>query len=53
VARRRLPAVVVDVEAPGAGRLGLGAQLAAAMGARHLPLAELRADRLETALRSL
>ncbi len=53
VAHRRLPAVVVDVEVPGPGRLGLAVELAAAMGARHLPLAELRADRLEAALRSL
>jgi magnesium chelatase subunit D len=53
VARRELPAVVVDVEAGGAGRLGLAAELAAAMAARHLPLVELRADRLEAALRNL
>ena len=52
VARRRLPAVVVDVEADGAGRLGLARRLAAAMAARHLPLDDLRADRLEAALRT-
>jgi magnesium chelatase subunit D len=53
VAHRRLPAVVVDVEPPGPGRLGLAAELAVAMDARHLPLADLRADHLEAALRSL
>jgi magnesium chelatase subunit D len=53
VARRRLPAVVVDVEPPGPARLGLAGRLAAAMGARHLSLGDLRADRLEAALRSL
>jgi magnesium chelatase subunit D len=53
VALRAVPAVVVDVEALGPGSLGLAAELAGAMGARHLPLAELTADRLEAALRSL
>jgi magnesium chelatase subunit D len=53
VARRGVPAVVVDVEVPGPGCLRLASQLAAAMGVRHLPLAELRADRLEAVLRSL
>ncbi|MGH9193424.1 MAG: VWA domain-containing protein, partial [Acidimicrobiales bacterium] len=53
VAQRRLPAVVVDVEPSGPARLGLASQLAAAMGARHLPLADLRANRLEATLRNL
>ena len=53
VARRRLTAVVVDVEPPGPGRLGIAAELAAAMGARHLPLADLTAGHLESALRAL
>ncbi len=53
VARRRLPAVVVDVEPAGHARLGLAGRLAATMDARHLPLADLRAERLEAALRSL
>jgi magnesium chelatase subunit D len=53
VARRRLPAVVVDVEPAGHARLGLAGRLAAAMDARHLPLSDLRAERLEAALRTL
>ena len=53
VARRGLTAVVVDVEPPGPGRLGIAAELAAAMGARHLPLADLTAGQLESALRVL
>jgi magnesium chelatase subunit D len=53
VARRRLPAVVVDVEPAGPARLGLAGRLAAAMDARHLPLSDLRAERLEAALRTL
>jgi magnesium chelatase subunit D len=53
VAQRGIAAAVVDVEAPGPGRLGLAAELAAAMGARHLPLAELTPDHLEATLRSL
>jgi magnesium chelatase subunit D len=53
VARRRLPAVVVDVEPPGHARLGLAERLASAMDARHLPLFDLRAERLEAALRTL
>jgi magnesium chelatase subunit D len=53
VARRRLPAVVVDVEAPGHARLGLAERLASAMDARHLPLSDMRAERLEAALRTL
>lgn len=53
VARRQVPAVVVDVEAAGPGRLGLAAEIAVAMGARHLSLADLTAARLEGALRQL
>jgi magnesium chelatase subunit D len=53
IARRRLPAVVVDVEPAGPGHLGIAAELATAMGARHLPLAELTAGQLEHALRHL
>ncbi len=53
VARHRLPAVVIDVEPTTGPRLGLAADLAAAMGARHLPLPTLTAGRLEAALRSL
>jgi magnesium chelatase subunit D len=53
VAQRGIAAAVIDVEAPGPGRLGLAAELAGAMRARHLPLAELTADRLEATLRSL
>jgi magnesium chelatase subunit D len=53
VARRRLPAVVVDVEPAGPASLGLAGRLATAMDARHLPLSDLRAERLEAALRTL
>ncbi len=53
VARHRLPAVVVDVEPATGTRLGLAADLATAMGARHLLLPTLTAGRLEAALRSL
>jgi magnesium chelatase subunit D len=53
VARRAVPAVVVDVEDGTGPRLGLAAELAIAMGARHLPLPQLSAGRLESALRSL
>ncbi|MEA2687309.1 MAG: magnesium chelatase subunit, partial [Actinomycetota bacterium] len=53
VARHQLPAVVVDVEPTTGPRLGLAQDLAAAMGARHLPLPTLTAGRLEAALRSL
>ena len=51
IARRSLPAVVVDVEPPGPGALGLAAKLAQAMGARRLSLPELTSDSLELALR--
>ncbi|MEA2973910.1 MAG: magnesium chelatase subunit [Actinomycetota bacterium] len=53
VARHRLPAVVIDVEPATGPRLGLAADLAAAMGARHLALPDLTAGRLESALRHL
>jgi magnesium chelatase subunit D len=53
VARRRLPAVLVDVERPGPGALGLATPLADAMGARLLSLPEFTAADLETALRGL
>ncbi len=51
VARRSLPAVLVDVERPGPGALGLAPQLAAVMAARLLSLPELTAGTLESALR--
>jgi magnesium chelatase subunit D len=51
VAGRAIPSVVVDVE--DGPRLGLAAELAEAMGARHLPLPSLTAGRLESALRSV
>ncbi|HEX2041067.1 MAG TPA: ATP-binding protein [Acidimicrobiales bacterium] len=50
VRRRSVPAVVVDVEA-GAARLGLGAELAAAMGARHVPVGELSGGALTAVIR--
>jgi magnesium chelatase subunit D len=53
VARRRLPAALVDVEPPGPGALRLAAPLAATMGARLVSLPELTAARLESALRGL
>jgi magnesium chelatase subunit D len=53
VARHRLPAVVIDVEPDTGPRLGLAADLATAMGARHLLLPTLTAGRLEAALRGL
>ncbi len=53
VARRRLPAVLVDVERPGPGALGLARPLAEAMNARRLALPELTATDLESALRRL
>ena len=51
VARHRLPAVVIDVEPATGTRLGLAADLATAMGARHIALPDLTAGRLEAALR--
>ncbi len=50
VHRRGLAAVVVDVE-EGPTRLGLAAELARAMGARHLTLDELSAGALTVAVR--
>jgi magnesium chelatase subunit D len=50
VRRRRVPSVVVDAE-DGPIRLGLAREIARAMGARHLPLAELTADNLRRTLR--
>jgi magnesium chelatase subunit D len=45
-------ALVIDTEG-GRGALGLGRVLAAAMGARHLPLDQLRAGQLEHAIRTV
>jgi magnesium chelatase subunit D len=50
VRRRALPAVVVDVET-GPTRLGLAAELAEAMGARHLTLPEVSTGALTAAVR--
>ena len=50
VRRRGVPAVVVDAES-GPTRLGLAAELAAAMGARHLTLDELSATALAEVVR--
>jgi magnesium chelatase subunit D len=47
---RSIPALVLDVE-DGHSRLGLAAQLAEAMGARYLPLAELSAGAMAAAIR--
>ncbi|MGH9276740.1 MAG: magnesium chelatase, partial [Acidimicrobiales bacterium] len=47
VRRRDIPAVIVDAE-DGPTRLGLARELATAMGARLLPIAELSADALCT-----
>ena len=46
VRRQGIAAVVVDAEAsgPGTTRLGLAVTLATALGARHIPIAELTAD---------
>jgi magnesium chelatase subunit D len=51
IRRRQIDALVVDVE-DGATRLGLAARLAAVMGARHLPVAELTSDGLERVVRA-
>jgi magnesium chelatase subunit D len=51
VRRRGVPAVVVDVE-DGPTRLDLAADLAAAMGARHLTLAELTGGTVASAVRA-
>jgi magnesium chelatase subunit D len=53
VARRRLPAAVIDVEPPSSAALGLSAELASAMGAELVALAELTPGTLESALRGL
>jgi len=53
IAHDRLPAVVIDVEPAGADALGLAAELARTMRARHLRLPDLTSGRLEAALRSL
>ncbi len=50
VAAAEIQAVVVDAE-DGATRLGLAAELAATMGARHLRLDEMSSARVETAVR--
>ena len=52
VRRQGLPSVVVDAD-QGATRLGLAAELAEAMGARHLTLAELSAGTLAEAVREV
>jgi magnesium chelatase subunit D len=52
VRRRRVSAVVVDAE-DGPTRLGLARQLAGAMGARYLTLAELAAGALPAAVSAL
>jgi len=51
VRRQGIAAVVIDVE-EGPTRLGLAAELAAAMGARHLTLDELSAGALTVAVRA-
>ena len=50
VRQRALPALVLDVE-DGHARLGLAAQLAEIMGARYLPLTELSAGAMTSAIR--
>jgi magnesium chelatase subunit D len=50
VRQREVPALVLDVE-DGHTRLGLAAQLAEAMGARYLPLTELSAGAMTSAIR--
>jgi magnesium chelatase subunit D len=50
VQQRALPALVLDVE-DGHARLGLAAQLAETMGARYLPLTELSAGAMTSAIR--
>lgn len=48
-----LPFVVVDVEDPAGPRLGLARRLAAALGAAHVPLGSVTANRLEALLRGV
>ncbi len=50
VRHRAIPALVLDVE-DGHSRLGLAAQLAETMGAQYLPLTELSAGALTSAIR--
>jgi magnesium chelatase subunit D len=50
VRQRAIPALVLDVE-DGHSRLGLAAQLAETMGARYLPLTELSAGAMTSAIR--
>ena len=50
IRRRNIDAVVLDAE-DGATRLGLARELADTMNARYLPLAELTASAVETAIR--
>ena len=50
VRQRALPALVLDVE-DGHARLGLAAQVAETMGARYLPLTELSAGAMTSAIR--
>jgi magnesium chelatase subunit D len=52
VRRRGVPAVVVDAEGGDGPRLGLAADLAAAMGARYLTLADLSAGALTDVVRT-
>jgi magnesium chelatase subunit D len=51
VRRAGVAAVVIDAEGGGAPRLGLAQQLAAAMGATHVPLSELTPAAVEQAVR--
>ena len=48
-----LPFVVVDVEDPSGPRLGLAGRLADALGAAHVPLGSITANRLEALLRGI
>jgi magnesium chelatase subunit D len=52
VAVNGIDAVVLDAE-DGPNRLGLAAELAALMGARHVPLSELTATAVESAIRTV
>jgi magnesium chelatase subunit D len=53
VARRKVSAVVVDIEGiDGGPRLGLAAELAASMGARHVDISELTAVSIGAAIAS-
>ncbi|QXC59187.1 VWA domain-containing protein [Aquihabitans sp. G128] len=48
-----LPFVVVDVEDPNGPRMGLAQRLSDALGAAHVPLGSLTAERLEAVLRGV